>query len=413
MALVLALLALLLGAAGSGVAVAAAPPGPPSIGAPAAVLVEPATGDIVFQRQADDRRAIASTTKLMTALVVLDRLSLDDVLAQVPYSPGGAESLVGLREGERMTVRDYLRGLLLESGNDAAETLAVRTAGSRRAFVRLMNERAKQIGLKNTHFETPVGLDVGGNYSTASDLVALALVLRTNAFIRETTNRPDATLHVRGQRGRDIKVVNRNSLVRSVPFVTGVKTGHTNRAGYVLVGSATRDGVTVVSAVLGTPSEAARNKDSLALLRYGLQRYHVVSAVTKGQRLASATIRFRDGPSLGIVASRTAQRTTKRGERLFTRIVDVPKEVEGPLAKGARLGTILVRQRGKTVDRVALVASRAVPAATTTERLSDYGRRPGTLLLLATFVGGSLLLVLLRRRSARRGDTPSVEAETA
>jgi D-alanyl-D-alanine carboxypeptidase (penicillin-binding protein 5/6) len=201
--------------------------------------------------------------------------------------------------------------------------------------------------------------------------------------------------------------------VRSVPFVTGVKTGHTNRAGYVLVGSATRDGVTVVSAVLGTPSEAARNKDSLALLRYGLQRYHVVAGVTRGQRLASAKIRFRDGPRLGIVASRTVQRTTKLGERLVTRIVNVPKEVEGPLAKGARLGTILVRQRGKTVDRVALVASRAVPAATTTERLSDYGRRPETLLLLATFVGGSLLLVLLRRRSARRGDTRGVEAETA
>jgi D-alanyl-D-alanine carboxypeptidase (penicillin-binding protein 5/6) len=387
--------------------------GPPSIDAPSAVLVEPATGDIVFQREAQDRRAIASTTKLMTALVVLDRLSLDDVLAQVPYRASGGESLVGLREGERMTVRDYLRGLLLASGNDAAQTLAVRTAGSRRAFVRLMNERAKRIGLENTHFETPVGLDVEGNYSTASDLVALALVLRTNAFIRETTNRPDATLHVRGERGRDIKISNRNSLVRSVPLVNGVKTGHTNRAGYVLVGSATRDGVTVISAVLGTPSEAARNKDSLALLRYGLRRYHVVSAVKKGQRLASAAIRFRDGPALALVASRSVLRTTKRGERLLTRVVDAPKEVEGPLPKGARLGTILVRQRGRTVDRVALIAAEAVPAATATERLSDYGRRPGTLLLLATFVGGSLLLVLLRRRSARRGDASGVEAETA
>jgi D-alanyl-D-alanine carboxypeptidase (penicillin-binding protein 5/6) len=377
------------------------------------VLVEPATGDIVFQRQAQDRRSIASTTKLMTALVVLDRLSLDDVLSQVPYRSDGGESLVGLREGERMTVRDYLRGLLLASGNDAAQTLAVRTAGSRRAFVRLMNERARQIGLRNTHFQTPVGLDVEGNYSTASDLVALALVLRTNAFIRETTNRPDATLRVRGERGRAIRVVNRNSLVRSVPFVNGVKTGHTSRAGYVLVGSATRAGVTVMSAVLGTPSEAARNRDSLALLRYGLQHYHVVSPVKKGQRLASARIRFRDGPGLALVAARTVQRTAKRGERLFTSVVDAPEEVEGPVPAGARLGTILVRQRGRTVDRVPLVAEQAVPATTATERLSDYGRRPGTLLLLAAFVGGSLLLVLLRWRSARRADAHGVETETA
>ncbi len=377
------------------------------------MLVEPATGDIVLQRNANDRRAIASTTKLMTALVVLDRLSLDDVLAQVPYAPNAAESLVGLRAGERMTVRDHLRGLLLASGNDVAQTLAVRTAGSRRAFVRLMNERAKRIGLKNTHFETPVGLDVAGNYSTAADLVALGLVLRTSAFIRETTNRPDATLRVRGERGREIRVVNRNSLIRAVPFVDGMKTGHTNRAGYVLVGSATRDGVTVLSAVLGTPSEAARNRDSLALLRYGLQRYHVVAAVKAGQPLATATIRYRDGPGLKLLASRTVKRTTRRGERLSTRVVGAPAEVQGPLPKGARLGTVLVRQRGTTVDRIALVAAEAVPAATATERLEDYGRRRGTLLLLATFVVGSLLLVLLRRRSARRGDPSGMKAGTA
>jgi D-alanyl-D-alanine carboxypeptidase (penicillin-binding protein 5/6) len=375
--------------------------------------VEPATGDIVFGRNANDRRAVASTTKLMTALVVLDRLSLDDVLAQVPYPANGAESLVGLRAGERMTVRDYLRGLLLASGNDAAETLAVRTAGSRKAFVRLMNERAKRIGLQNTHFTTPVGLDTEGNYSTASDLVAIALVLRTSPFIRETTNRPDATLTVRGRRGRKIRVVNRNSLVRAVPFVDGVKTGHTNRAGYVLVGSASRDGVTVLSAVLGTPSEAARNADSLALLRYGLQRYHVISAVKADQRLTTVPIRFRDGPGLSLVASRTVKRTARRDERLTTKLVGVPDEVEGPVPKGARLGTILVRQRGKTVDRVALVAAREVPAATATERLSDYGRRPGTILLLTVFVVCTLLLVLWRRRTVRRGGARGVGAETA
>jgi D-alanyl-D-alanine carboxypeptidase (penicillin-binding protein 5/6) len=390
---------------------AAATGGPPVIDAPAAVLVEPATGDIVFQRDADQRRPIASTTKLMTALVALGRLSLDDVLAQVPYAPGGAESLVGLRAGERMTVRDYLRGLLLASGNDAAQTLAVRTAGSRPAFVRMMNARARRLGLRNTHFETPVGLDTPGNYSTASDLAKLALVLRTSAFFRETTDRPDATLQVRG--GRSIRVVNRNTLVLREGFVNGVKTGHTNGAGYCLVGSATRDGVTVVSVVLGTASEESRDRNSLRLLRYGLQRYHVVTAVKAGQPLASAGVRYRDGQTLKLVASRTVRRTTRRGEQLSTKLVGVPDEVEGPLAKGARLGTILVRQRGRTVERVALVAARAVPAATATERLADYGRRPGTLLLLGAFVGGSLLLVLLRRRSGRSDDHGGAEAEIA
>lgn len=413
MARAAAFVVVLLVAAGMVGPVPVAAAAPPSVGAPSAVLVEPATGDIVFQHNANDRRFIASTTKLMTALVVLDKLSLDDVLAQVPYPAGPAESLVGLRAGERMTVRDYLRGLLLASGNDAATTLAVRTAGSVKAFVRLMNERAKRIGLRNTHFATPVGLDVDGNYSTASDLVAMALVLRTSAFIRETTNRPDALLRVRGRHGRTIRVVNRNSLVRAVPFVNGVKTGHTSRAGYVLVGSATRDGVTVVSAVLGTPSEAARNADSLTLLRYGLQRYHVVSAVKRDRPVVTVPIRFRDGPGLQLVASRTVRRTARRSERLTTRIVGAPHEVEGPVPKGARLGTLLVIQRGKTVERVALVAARAVPSATATERLSDFGRRPGTILLTTIFVACTLLLVLWRRRSARRANTPGMGAEAA
>ncbi|WP_354697837.1 peptidase [Paraconexibacter sp. AEG42_29] len=385
--------------------------GPPPIDAPAAVLVEPATGDIVYQRGANDRRSIASTTKLMTALVALDKLNLKDVLSQVPYNPAGAESLAGLRTGDRMTVADFLRGLLLPSGNDAAQTLAVRTAGSRKAFVKLMNERAKKIGLKNTHFATPVGLDEPGNYSSASDLAALVLVLRTSSFFRETTNRPDAYLKVRG--GRTIHVINRNRLIRKAGFVNGAKTGHTSGAGYCLVGSATRDGVTVVSVVLGTGSEESRDRNSLRLLRYGLQRYRVVTAVKQGESLAETAVKYRDGQSLELVASRSVKRTARRDEQLTTRLIGVPKEIEGPLAKGTRLGTILVRQRGKTVDRIALVAARDVPAATATERLSDYGRRPETLLLFAAFVGGSLLLVLLRRRSHRGGsvtgrDSPEI-----
>ncbi|MCW3038946.1 MAG: D-alanyl-D-alanine carboxypeptidase [Solirubrobacterales bacterium] len=394
-----------------GPATAARAAGPPPIDAPAAVLVEPATGDIVYQRNADQRRPIASTTKLMTALVALEKLNLDDVLAQVPYNPAGAESLAGLRAGDRMSVADFIRGLLLPSGNDAAETLAVRTAGSRSAFVKLMNQRAQQIGLKNTHFETPVGLDTAGNYSSASDLAALTLVLRMNGFFRETTNRPDADLKVRG--GRTIHVVNRNTLLRRAAYVNGAKTGHTNQAGYCLVGSATRDGVTVVSVVLGTGSEEARDRNSLRLLRYGLQRYHVVAAVRRDQPLATAGVRYRDGTTLRLVASRTVERTARRGEKLSTTLVGVPDEVEGPLAKGTRLGTVLVRQRGRTVDRVALVAARDVPAATATERLSDYGRRRGTIFLLVGFVGGSLLLVLLRRRSTRRERSAGTEAEIA
>jgi serine-type D-Ala-D-Ala carboxypeptidase (penicillin-binding protein 5/6) len=390
-------------------AAAAAASRPPAVRAPAAILVEPATRDVVYARNADQRRPIASTTKLMTALLALERLPLDDVLSAVPYDASPAESVAGIRAGERLTVRDYLRALLVQSANDAAQTLAVRVAGSRKAFVALMNRRARQLGLHDTHYMTPVGLDVPGNYSTASDLVKLALVLRTHAFARETTDLPSVTIGT-GSRTRTFR--NQNGLVRTVPWVNGVKTGHTHGAGYVLVGSGTRDGVTVLSAVLGDPTDTAREQDSLALLRYGLGRYHLVHPVTKGRRYAAARLTYRD-QDVPLVASRTIGLVTRRGERPRITVTGAPAKVDGPVAQGTRVGTIVVRRRGEVVDRVALVTGEAVSAASAVQRLQHLIGSAVVLLLLAIFAGGSLGLVLLRRRAVRRRRGPVGGTETA
>jgi D-alanyl-D-alanine carboxypeptidase (penicillin-binding protein 5/6) len=380
----------------------------PQVVAGAAIAVEPATGDVVYSRNANKRLPIASTTKMMTALLSVEKLSLDDVLSAVPYNPLPAESILGIHGGQRMTVRDYLRSLLLVSANDCAQTLAARVAGSSKAFVKLMNARAAQLGLRNTHFANPIGLDDASNYSTASDLAKLALVLRENAFLRNTTDMANAVVHINGQART---ILNRNLLVRNVPFVNGVKTGHTNSAGYILVGSGTRNGISVVSVVLGDPSEAARDADTLNLLRYGTARYHVVTALKQGAVLAQAKLRYRD-EKVDLVAARTVRRTTRRGERTFTRVVGAPSVVDGPLDQGARLGTIEVRYRGKTVDRVPLVTARAVSAATATQRLGDFLGHSGTILALAALVGCSLVLVLLRRRIIRRKGAPE-QAEVA
>jgi len=371
---------------------------PPAIGAPEAILVEPQTQDIVYARRENVRRPIASTTKLMTALLTLERARLTDVFTAAPYSASPAESLMGLRPGERLTVADLLRGLLVVSANDAASTLAIDVAGSRRRFVALMNQRARQLGLRDTHYANPVGLDEPGNYSSAADLVKLTLVLRQRAFFRQTTNLGTVTLHS-GSRVRHL--VNRNDLVRSVPYVNGVKTGHTNNAGYILVGSATRNGVTLVSAVLGDPSEAARDADTLRLLRYGLSRYHRVMPVRKGAVLASADLKYRDD-NVDLVAARTVMRVARRGERLSTRVAGAPTEIEGPLDAGTRVGTILVRQRGRVVDRVALVTERAVAAPTLGQRVGDYLGRGSTRAVLAVLALCSLYLALMWRRFTRR-----------
>ena len=234
--------------------------------------------------------------------------------------------------------------------------------------------------------------------SSAEDLVKLTLILRKNAFFRAVTNLPSATLAT-GARPRTI--ANRNTLVRNVAVVNGVKTGHTSTAGYVLVGSATRNGVTVVSAVLGDPSEAARDADSLTLLRYGLERYHRLAATVKGRRYATAKLTHRD-ERVSLVATRTIRRTIRRGEHYQLRILGAPREIDGPLPAGARVGTIEVRWRGKPVDRVALVTARSVSGATVVERAGGLIGRTLIVLAAAAVALGSLQVVLLRRRLQRR-----------
>jgi D-alanyl-D-alanine carboxypeptidase (penicillin-binding protein 5/6) len=370
----------------------------PSIRAPAAILVEPATGDVVYQRNATQRRKIASTTKLMTALVTLEHASLDDVMTTIDYHGAPAESLAGFGKGERVTVRDLLRALLVTSANDAAATLAQRVAGSRARFVAMMNAKARELKLKDTHYDNPIGLDGTANYSSATDLAKLALILRRNAFFRETTDLRSVTIRS-GAHPRTF--ANRNLLVRNVPVVNGVKTGHTNAAGYILVGSASKNGITVISVVLGDPSEGARDSDSLELLRYGLDRYHVVTAVRKDQVVGRAALSHRD-EHVRLAAAETVRRTARKGDKLVVTVTGAPTTIDGPLPKGARVGTVNVLQRGKVVARVPLVTADAVDAATFFDRLRDWLGSPVTLVLLAAFALCSLYLVLLRRRAVRR-----------
>jgi serine-type D-Ala-D-Ala carboxypeptidase (penicillin-binding protein 5/6) len=374
------------------------PVGPPAIQARAAILVQPDTGDIVYARNADQRRLIASTTKLMTALITLERSSLSDVFTTVPYRADPAESVMGLHPGERMTVRDLLRGLLIVSANDAAATLSADIAGSRKAFVRMMNARAAQLGLRDTHYANPIGLDQDGNYSSAADLVKLTLILRRFPFFRLTTDTERVVVRS-GTRPRVL--VNRNLLLREVPSVDGVKTGHTNRAGYILVGSATRAGVPLVSAVLGDPSERARDGDTLTLLRYGQSRYRRVAVVGTGQELGRASIRYQ-GSTVPLVAQHVVHRIVRTGDPLSTSILGARRELTGPVAQGTKVGDVLIHLRGRVVTSVPLVTGAPVRAATFGERLMSWLSGAWPILLLAVVALGSLPLVLLRRRAVRR-----------
>jgi D-alanyl-D-alanine carboxypeptidase (penicillin-binding protein 5/6) len=389
------LLAGLLGAAASPAAAASAPP---AISARSAFLVQPDTRDVIYARRPDARLPVASTTKLMTALVALGRLKLSDIVTVAPYHPAPGESVVGLRAGERMTFADLLRAMMLPSANDAAHAVAVATAGSVRAFVALMNERVRALGLHDTHFANPIGLDDRGNYSSARDLVEMALLLRRNPFIRQITAQASAVLR---SGSHERQVVNRNDLVGRFGFVDGVKTGHTLAAGYVLVGAAHAHGVSVLSSVLGDPTLGTRDADSLTLLRYGLRLYQRTDAVRAGHVLAMAGVRDEGDTRAPLAAARTISAVTRRGERLTLRVVGAPKDVQGPLPAGTRVGAVEALRRGEVVGRTDLVTARRVLRPTVPQRVRAWLGRPGTLVLLGFLVACTVLLVLLRRRLMR------------
>ena len=396
LALVAALLALLLVAPS---APAQTPSGAPDLGAKAAILMEATTGDVLLADDADERRQIASATKLMTVLVALERDDLDDIFSAADYDASPAESQIGLRSGERMSVRDLLRATLLASANDAAATLAIGTMGSTAEFVAEMNRRAKALGLRDTRFANPVGLDDPENYSTAHDLARLAIRLRRYEFFRRTVDLEFATLRS-GAMDRTIR--NRNTLVHDVDDVNGVKTGYTRRAGNVLVGSASRDGVTVISVVLGARSERARYDDSLALLRYGLDSYNARTVLPQGRVLGRIGLRYRGDDTVDVIAGDTVKRVLRSGTRTRTTVIGLPTQVDGPLPRGTRVGTAVVRQGREVLARAPVVTARPVAEASLGTRLDDMLRRSQTIVALVLLLACSLPLVLLRRRALNR-----------
>jgi serine-type D-Ala-D-Ala carboxypeptidase (penicillin-binding protein 5/6) len=387
---------------------AAPAPQPPSLaGAAAAILVDARDGSAILQKDPNERRAIASTTKLMTALLTLERASLNDVFTAPAYRALSAESKIDLAAGERMRVADLLEALMLESANDAAATLAEGISGSRSAFVEEMNARAAELGLMDTSYANPIGLDAPGNYSTARDLSTLARRLLGDERFARVVDLPSATLES-GARRRVVD--NRNDLIARFPFVDGVKTGYTGDAGYVLVGSATgKTGARVLSVVLGEPSEAARDADTLALLRYGLAQYRRVTALREARPVASAAVAYRD-ERVDLVPARAA-RVVARSDQRVTRRIDAPDELRGELGAGTRVGTVAVLRDGDVVRRVPLLTAEAVPGAGLPRRIASALGISLTLLVLLIIVCSSVIVGMrIRQRSRSRAQQARIQA---
>jgi D-alanyl-D-alanine carboxypeptidase (penicillin-binding protein 5/6) len=363
--------------------------GPPDLDAKSWILLDARDGHRLAAQGPARERAIASTTKLMTTYLALAELSPRQRLTVPPYSAAAAESVAGLQEGERLSVRDLLRAMLLPSANDAAETVALGIAPSEAQFVDRMNEAAGELGLDRTSYANPIGLDDPLNYSTAADLATLSLKLLEDPRFRDIVGRTSATLKS-GSVERE--VVNTNTLLEADPSVDGVKTGHTLRAGYVLVASAERHGIPLLSVVLGAPSETERDAASEELLDYGYSLYGRRSPFRADEQLADAVVRYEDEP-LELIARRGFSIQARSDQQLDVR-VDAPKLVEGPIASGAAVGSATVTLDGELVGRVPLVAARAVAEPGLIDKIGGTG--------VAVAVLGALFVILLLAALALR-----------
>lgn len=367
------------------------------------ILIDARDGTVLAAKGPDRELPIASTTKLMTAYLALQRLKPAQKLRVPKYDALGAESLLGLRVGEKLSVRDLLYALVLESANDAAETFAVGVSGSVKAFVGEMNDTAAALGLTETRYSTPVGLDTPGNYSSPRDLATLAGKLLQNPLFAKVSDSSRATLKSGDERRQ---IGTRNLLLNSYPFVTGIKTGHTIDAGYVLVGSGEKRGTTLISAVLGAPSEGARDADTLKLLQYGFSQYKSSTPVKAGSTVAGPELDYGRG-KLELEATKSIQVTTRPGQKVDTE-VDIPARIKGGAEKGTPIGEERVTVDGHLAGRSPLVAAESVGAAGIFRKA--FSGLTGPLILvplgLIAIVAG---LILASGRRPHRPHLPSIQ----
>jgi D-alanyl-D-alanine carboxypeptidase (penicillin-binding protein 5/6) len=365
----------------------------PQIEARSWALIDARSGDVLTSHAAKRHLPIASTTKLMTAYVVLHELPLDRVVRAAPYEAEYGESLLGLRPGQRISVRDLLYGLILRSGNDAAYDLALAAAGSERRFVAEMNHYAAALGLTDTHYANPIGLDQPGNYSSAADLATLTRhLLAIPAFAKIADSRSAVLRSVHPRR----RITTINELLRMAPWVTGVKTGHTFGALYVLVGSGQRRGVKLISVAIGAPTDEDRFSDNIDLLDYGFSLYKKRVPVKAGAVLARPAIRY-SGGELPLRAAQTIA-VGLRGDQRMSVVVSAPDEVEGPIERGAALGRARVYVEGRRIASVPLRATHAVAEASLPEQVGSFlddEKIPVGIALCVILIGA----VLLRRFS--------------
>ena len=334
-----------------------------AVTAPAAVLMEASTGQVLFEKGAHDRRACASITKVMTLLLTFEaleagKLSLDQELTASAHAASMGGSDIWLEEGEQMTVDDLIKATVIMSANDAAVVLAEAVSGSEEAFVARMNERAQELGMNDTVFKNCNGLDEEGHVTSAYDVALMSRALLRFGNIRDYT-----LTWMDSVRNGETQLVNTNKLIRSYQGITGLKTGTTSQAGSCIAATAERDGMELIAVVLGADSTDHRFQDAAALLDYGFAGWEVArpqppqlgEVPVAGGMETTVPAQVGDLPSLLVEKG--------QGERVEEEVTWQP-DLTAPITQGQTIGRITYRLDGETLGEAAITAGAAVEAVT-------------------------------------------------
>lgn len=309
-----------------------------------AIMIEATTGKIIYEKNKDEQMPMASMTKMMTLLLIMEEieagnLKWDEMVTASEYAASMGGSQIFLSVGEQMSVEDLVKGICIGSGNDASVAMAERIGGTEENFVKMMNDKAKELGLQNTHFVNACGLDADNHYSSAYDMVMIAKELVSHEKILEFTGTYED--YLRKNTDNSFWLVNTNKLVRYYQGVDGLKTGYTSTAGYCITTTAKRNDLRLITVVMGEPSSTIRNSETTAMLDYGFNSYQINKILTKDTTLSKEKVILGKKDQVEVIPTEDINiLNTKTGtKRNVTYEVEIDA-IKAPVKKGDIVGKI-------------------------------------------------------------------------
>ncbi len=319
--------------------------------AKSAILIEASTGEILYQKNANERLAPASMTKIMSLILIMENiengnLKWNDIVVVSKNASSMGGSQIFLETNEMMTVEDLVKGICIASGNDATVALAEKIAGTEKAFVKLMNDKAKSLGLRNTNFMNSTGLDTEGHYSSAHDMSVMARELVRHEKILEFSSIYED--YLRKNTAKKFWLVNTNRLVKFYSYIDGLKTGYTGNAGYCLTATGMKNDMRLISVVMGEENTDNRTTDTLAMLDYGFNMYSINKVVNKDKSLGNVRVNLGDIENVDIMLEEdiTILNNNQKGKKNITYEINT-NNINAPVKKGDVVGKIDVYEEGR------------------------------------------------------------------